>query len=504
MEWFDKDTRVEGWKLFLKTIFYPLGVWGILLVVLFLGFMLTTYFKNSYIIESMISFLPFYVNYKMGIIGTLGTLVLTVIISSYGDTKGDIKSSYDYARGFAYQQYAKWITHFLGITWFMDFIYRVWVRIDISEIKKEHQIFLSWWDTSNHGKFFGKTPDIFESIINKDNIPTWIFIFLSWFVLSVSYQLKNKMFNLYQSIHGIYKNIYSLEQKNKESYRIAQNIISIKEEGSYKNNYEKHLYSYVSDLFPGEKSGKYYTGYLGLTKDYTWGIPRFVSPNIIIFLLQSGVSIMLLRLLFGYNFNFNISSFVYITIINTAFSVSIAFYGFYVRDIPVNSNFRRSIKFYAKGFPVIMLAFVGSGLNFTLSALGFYVKDDVKDPDDSIFTAFFLTDVLIFAIVVIVFYSWIFQMNYIHYIKYCTTLLKAAIGLEIISLYGINRFYDVNLNEIEHNFLNENFNVVIIAKIVYMEEFARKLYRDLAHQSDKDMNMEKDLQSVYRKIRMDN
>ena len=37
-----------------------------------------------------------------------------------------------------------------------------------------------------------------------------------------------------------------------------------------------------------------------------------------------------------------------------------------------------------------------------------------------------------------------------------------------------------------------------------MEEFARKLYRDLAHQSDKDMNMEKDLQSVYRKIRMDN
>jgi len=51
---------------------------------------------------------------------------------------------------------------------------------------------------------------------------------------------------------------------------------------------------------------------------------------------------------------------------------------------------------------------------------------------------------------------------------------------------------------------DENFNVVIIAKIVYMEEFARKLYRDLAHQSDKDMNMEKDLQSVYRKIRMDN
>lgn len=141
MEWFDKDTRVEGWKLFLKTIFYPLGVWGILLVVLFLGFMLTTYFKNSYIIESMISFLPFYVNYKMGIIGTLGTLVLTVIISSYGDTKGDIKSSYDYARGFAYQQYAKWITHFLGITWFMDFIYRVWVRIDISEIKKNIKFF---------------------------------------------------------------------------------------------------------------------------------------------------------------------------------------------------------------------------------------------------------------------------------------------------------------------------------------------------------------------------
>lgn len=504
MEWFDKDTRIEGWKLFLKTVFYPLMVWGVLLFVLFVGFILTIYFKNSYIIEFMISFLPFYVNYKIGIIGALGTLVLTVIISSYGDTKGDIKSSYDYARGFAYQKYATWITHFLGITWFMDFIYRVWVRIDISEIKKEHQIFLSWWDTSNHEKFLRKTPDIFGFIINKDNIPTWIFIFLSWFVLSVSYQLKNKMFKLYQSIHGIYKNIYSLEQNNKESYRIAQNIISIKEEGSYKNNYEKHLYSYVSDLFPGEKSGKYYTGYLGFSKVYSWGIPQFVIPNIIIFLLQSGVSIILLHSFFGYNFNFNVSSFVYITIINTVFSVLIAFYGFYAGDIPVNSNFLRSIKFYIKGFPVVMLAFVGGGLNLAFSALWFYVKGDVNDPDDSTFTTFLLIDVLIFAIVVFIFYSWIFRRNYIHYIKYCTTLLKAAIGLEIISLYGRNRFYDVNLNEKAYNFQNENFNVVVIAKIVYMEEFARKLYRDLAHQSNKDMNMEKDLQFIYRKIRMNN
>lgn len=499
MEWFDKDTRIEGWKLFLKTVFYPLRVWLVLLFVLFVGFILTIYFKNSYIIEVMISLSPFYVNYKIGIIGTLGTLVLTVVISSYSDTKGDITSSYNYARGFAYQQYAMWVTHFLGITWFMNFIYRLWMRVDVSKIQDEGRNSLSWWDISNHGKICGKTPDIFESIIDKNSIPTWIFIFLSWFVLSVSYQLKNKMFNLYQSVHGIYKDIYRLEKKDKESYRIAQSIILVKEEGIHRDNYEKFLYSYVSNLFPGEKSGKNYTGYLGFSKIYIWGSIIFMIANIIIYSLQTVISTGFLHLLFGYNFKFNILSFAGISLINTMVSAFITLLGFYGRDIPVDSKFFKDIKFYIKGVPVMIFSFMGSGLNFTSSVLVFYVKDDIKDPDSSVIVAFLLGDVLFFTLVVFVIYSWIFKLNYIHYIGYCTAVLK-----EIIFIHGINRFYNLRPKEEEYNFQGVNFNVIVIAKIVYMEEFARKLYRDLAHQSDKDMNMEKDLQLIYRKIRMTN
>ena len=117
------DSDIGGKKFFWRSVTLPIFLW--FYTFLFFGFILYMSILNNNIeiFENFISFIPYLLNFETGIIVTFGTLLLTLFINMYTENKSDWVSKYDYIRGFAYQRYVTLIAYFLGIVWFIDFLY---------------------------------------------------------------------------------------------------------------------------------------------------------------------------------------------------------------------------------------------------------------------------------------------------------------------------------------------------------------------------------------------
>ena len=170
--------------------------------------------------KNIISFIPYLLNFETGIIVTFGTLLLTLFINLHVENKSEWVSKHDYIRGFAYQRYVTLITYFLGIIWFIEFIYRVWASIDLATLPiqknlKDNKI----WDIDNHGKFFGNEV--------PGDVPLWAFLFLSWFVISMWFYIYNSKFAIHYQVISSYKEISYISSQNKMSHNLAKAVVKI-------------------------------------------------------------------------------------------------------------------------------------------------------------------------------------------------------------------------------------------------------------------------------------
>ena len=129
MNWISLDEEREGWRLFRRSVISPVIIWMFILFIMFS----IAYFPDINIFESIISFIPFFINFKLGIIATFGSLILTLYINVRSETKNAWNNPQEYQYSFAYQWYARLIAWFLGIVWFCNFIYGVWRYIKIPD-----------------------------------------------------------------------------------------------------------------------------------------------------------------------------------------------------------------------------------------------------------------------------------------------------------------------------------------------------------------------------------
>ena len=216
MNWLSLDEEREGWKFFWHSILFPMYFW--LFNIFFL--LCVALFPNKYIFENTLSFIPYIISFRLGIIATFGALILTLYINVRTETKG-WSNPKEYKYSFAYQKYAKLISYFLGMVWFMNFIYVAWRDANIPEgIKK---VFLAGvWEDDSHGKFIG------ADVAVDSDIPLWVFLFLSWFVLSISVYMSNNEVSIHHTIMTAYKEIDALHRaSNINSYNLSKKIIKI-------------------------------------------------------------------------------------------------------------------------------------------------------------------------------------------------------------------------------------------------------------------------------------
>lgn len=246
MEWIDLDVGKKSWSNFWKTVLYPLCIWILIIMFLYFWLITATNFKNLEIFENTIAFIPFIIGSTIGVMSTLGTLVLTLFIHVRSETKYITLNSE--SRSAAYQKYATLITHFLGGVWFWTFLYRIWI---IPNGHLDNNI-------PNHGKFFSNPVKI------DIDIPIWIFLFLSWFVLSVGYQLSNQIYGYRQGLINLQKLIYKFEKYRTDDYRLSRDVLTLM--GYEAENVNSNISKDLKSVFPG-KSGKLYIGYMGDSKN---------------------------------------------------------------------------------------------------------------------------------------------------------------------------------------------------------------------------------------------
>ena len=272
------DSDIGGKKFFWRSVTLPIFLW--FYTFLFFGFILYMSILNNNIeiFENFISFIPYLLNFETGIIVTFGTLLLTLFINMYTENKSDWVSKYDYIRGFAYQRYVTLIAYFLGIVWFIDFIYRVWTSIDLAtlSIQKDlrgNQI----WDIDKHGKFFGNEV--------SGDIPLWVLLFLSWFVISMWFYIYKRNFLINYQVISSYEEISYISSQDKISYSLAKAIIKIHDISDidkYKKSIKIGWRDSIRSFFPGNKKSKGSIYFIGkfrseILRDLLVFIPVYIA-----------------------------------------------------------------------------------------------------------------------------------------------------------------------------------------------------------------------------------
>lgn len=250
MNWVSHEGDKKGWELFWKSITLPIYTWIFIFMFVFLIFEFFVNLRNIDIFEIIISFIPFFISFKIGIIVTLGTLLLTVFINAKSEFSSKWETPYEYIYRFAYQKYVIFIAYFLGISWHITFIYRLWLSFDIKNIHDFLGRNKISWNHCTHGVLFGS-----EVLSDSDaqEIPKWIFLFLSWFVLSIVVYMNNYEFLTHDKVMYSYREIKKIKSIDKSSYKISRKIYDLQKISKHSNLECKML----TMIFPrqGDKTG---------------------------------------------------------------------------------------------------------------------------------------------------------------------------------------------------------------------------------------------------------
>ena len=221
MNWISEEDQKEGRKKFLNSIFYPIWVWFIVICIV-LGFshMIITYPENSRtsnyleVFKNTISIVPLLFNFKVSIITSFATLILALFLNFRNENENSWKSPEEFIRKFSYKLYVEMIVNFLGVIWFILFLCKV-LNIEDGFMQEDFKI--------------------------DPEIPPWVFLFLSWFVLSILNYIKNEDFSAHDRIMSSYRNVIKVEGGDKNLHRVSDYIYKLYLQKGKKSKKSKNL-----------------------------------------------------------------------------------------------------------------------------------------------------------------------------------------------------------------------------------------------------------------------
>lgn len=488
MNWISLDEEREGWRLFRRSVISPVIIWMFILFIMFS----IAYFPDINIFESIISFIPFFINFKLGIIATFGSLILTLYINVRSETKNAWNNPQEYQYSFAYQWYARLIAWFLGIVWFCNFIYGVWRYIKIPEDTK--RLFLAKvWDDENHGKFIG------NDVVFDMNIPLWVFLFLSWFILSFSTYMSNRNIPIHHTIMAAFTEIKVLYQRgqglpvryNKSAIKIIEYIYdndidpndTIPE--SSKGSWDK-----IYQIFPKNSAKGYHYLVNGMRPFRRKIILKISVVYVFAIIVHVLSSIYILENIYHINLSIRLEHILLVLIVSIFFgAIAIAiFINPFLDIINILIIHYKAIWIWCivffLGMFILMVIYCGFLFNL-LSILYAYQGGESEDNSGSLF------QVLVTLTVVLVVFLSVCQiailLNHIDYmdedhekILLETVLEKGREEIDQILPIGINGF--------------------MISRIIYLHVRSRKIYLSYLRSNGKDEELlEDDLADAYKK-----
>ena len=254
MNWISEEDKRKGWKKFFESFFYPILFWIMILIIIYgISYIIFAYPENSNInnpleiFKNIILIVSFLFNFKSSIVTAFAALILTLFLNFRNESENSWSSPDDYERKFAYGKYVLTIAHVLGGIWFVLFLR------GILNIKDDH------------------------SRIDSD-IPLWVFLFLSWFILSILKHTNIIDLTTHDKIMESYYNILKIENGNKELKKVSEWIykLHIKEE-----KFWKHCNSMLRTIIPGRIERSRLISLVGVDINVMKGVYKYIAFTIL-------------------------------------------------------------------------------------------------------------------------------------------------------------------------------------------------------------------------------
>lgn len=452
-------------KFFWQSVRLPIFIW--LFISLFFGFILYMSIMNNNIVifENIISFIPYLLNFETGIIVTFGTLLLTLFINLHVENKSEWVSKHDYIRGFAYQRYVTLITYFLGIIWFIEFIYRVWASIDLATLPiqknlKDNKI----WDIDNHGKFFGNEV--------PGDVPLWAFLFLSWFVISMWFYIYNSKFAIHYQVISSYKEISYISSQNKMSHNLAKAVVkihSISDIDRHKNSKKADWRDSIRSIFPGNKKSKGSIYYIGkFRSEIMRDLWLFIPIYIVITSFHVLWVICSLNTFYGTKFEIRLGNFFMITFWSILMGGLLIFLGFFsgliqnlkmMIDTNIYKKGKLKVFYYGVNFYLVSIESIVFMPNFIYAIMFPEGDSDHKYNEWTMWVSMIIP--IILAIIAL----------------HGTYICLVSKRIQKVTQENVKFIYDIyNKYGVDENLFD--INIFYIARIVYLEMNVDDLYRE--------------------------
>ncbi|NLR26130.1 hypothetical protein FV196_08570, partial [Rothia dentocariosa] len=259
MNWISEEDKKKGWKKFFESCFYPIQVWFLnLIFICGLSYVIVAYPENlnininNYleIAKNIMLIVTFLFNFNTSIITAFATLILTLFLNLRNENENNWTSPDDYARKSAYKKYVWTITHVLGSVWFISFI------CGLLNIEDD------------------------RSRINSD-IPVWVFLFLSWFILSISRHVNSIDLTTHDKIMKSCYDIRKIEDGNNGLNKISAWIYELhvqKEKNRKPCNYTHYK---LRNEIPGRIESAGLISLVGGGKNKIKGMYKYIAFTIL-------------------------------------------------------------------------------------------------------------------------------------------------------------------------------------------------------------------------------
>lgn len=268
MNWISEEDKEKGWKKFFESLFYPILFWIMILITIYgISYIIFAYPENSNINNSLEVFkniiltVSFLFNFKSSIITAFATLILTLFLNVRNENENKWTSPDDYARKSAYRKYVLTIAHVLGGIWFVLFL------CGILNIKDDH------------------------SGVDSD-VPVWVFLFLSWFILSILKHINIIDLTTHDKIMKSCYDMHKIESGNNGLITISAWIYEL----HVRKEKDQKLCNYIlREKIPGRIESNELISLVGGGKNKIKGIYKYIA-----FTILFGMIFQILSLCFLY------------------------------------------------------------------------------------------------------------------------------------------------------------------------------------------------------------
>lgn len=493
MNWLNLAYEDRARKMFWKSVWLPVLIWVYILLLLYVSLFFSIGQKDLTIFSNIISAIPYYISFKTGVITTFGMLILTLFLNVRSETKFDWSSPTEYVRGFAYQRYAYLITYFLSIVWFMNFMYGLWRKYTPTD-------FLNSLASHNVIKLheLDKYKFLDNYLQNDNGIPLWVFLFLSWFTISVSQYLNNVNYSTHHVVMSSYKEISELSGQYIGYYFLARIIIAWHKKEESRCSFIDEFIKVIPERFTKRSPVKY----IGELFPYILqGFKVIIPVHVVLIILHIMWVIYSLKEFYGIELEINTSNiliiFIFVTLYDVAIgSVSVLYWiNVIVKIYIIKKTYKKMNVFNLIFWVNLLILGIFESLVFmsNLITLLFIYMKNYKGPEavnDSIIWISMCIPIIFLTFIILVIYHLVTKKQLkkfeIHFDELFMKLRESC-GCKYWQLFTIDAEYV------------EKINVYIIARIVHLESRAKNAYLEYLMFSDGNVNkLNNGLREAYR------